>query len=131
MADAKPHPKSAQLARGERRYKRKTASPKQWQAIIAAKGSPCRVCELYPARAPRPIEYHHLVARVHGGGDEADNIVPLCGGHHSSITRRESYTTRTLLEQLSDAEYTYMIGKGGEDYPTRAYGVSYERGGAA
>ena len=42
MAD--PYPKSRQLARGERRYRRKVASAKQWQAIMAAKIGPCRVC---------------------------------------------------------------------------------------
>ena len=42
--DVTPFPKSVQLARGERRYKRKVASPKQWQAISEAKRGPCRVC---------------------------------------------------------------------------------------
>ena len=43
MTDAKPYTKSQQLARGAKRYRRKVASPKQWQAIIAAKVGPCRV----------------------------------------------------------------------------------------
>jgi hypothetical protein len=41
--EARPYPKAQQLARGARRYRRKVASPKQWQAIIAAKQGPCRV----------------------------------------------------------------------------------------
>ena len=38
-----PFPKQRQLARGQRRYRRKVASPKLWQAIIAAKFGPSRV----------------------------------------------------------------------------------------
>ena len=42
--EAKPYPKAQQLARGERRYRRKVASAKQWQRIAAEKQGPCRVC---------------------------------------------------------------------------------------
>lgn len=130
MGDAQPYSKDAQLARGERRYKRKVASPKQWQAIIAAKRDSCRVCEVEfggPGLSVAGIELHHLVARVHGGGDEPDNIVPLCAIHHADITKRNAPAARALLSTLSDAEYAYMIDNGGEDYPVRAYGVSYGR----
>jgi hypothetical protein len=34
---------------------------------------------------------------------------------------------RLLLSRLSDAEYSYMVSKGGDDYAERAYGISYER----
>jgi hypothetical protein len=47
-----PFPKSAQLARGARRYRRKVASPKQWQAIIAAKQGPCRVSPRFALTVP-------------------------------------------------------------------------------
>jgi hypothetical protein len=43
VLSGEPDPKSRSLARGARRYRRKVASPKQWQAIIAAKRGPCRV----------------------------------------------------------------------------------------
>ena len=125
MADAKPYPKSQQLARGERRYRRKVASPKQWQAIRAAKldGQTCRISDDRRAEV-----LHHLVKRSHGGDDVADNLVPLCEVCHGIIhAAHGSPTAQYLLERLSDAEYAYMIERGGEDYPERAYGISYER----
>jgi hypothetical protein len=126
MAD--PYPKSRQLARGERRYRRKIASPKQWQAIIAAKGDLCRVCEsMGRAITFGHVEYHHLVARAHRGDDVAANIVPLCSYHHSAITVCSEPQVDALLSNLTDTEYAYMIQRGGEDYPERAYGIRYTR----
>jgi 5-methylcytosine-specific restriction endonuclease McrA len=127
--DALPRPKSAQLARGERRYRRKVASPKQWQAIIAAKSGPCRVCRdaASNGRLHSLIHHHHIVARVHGGDDVADNIAPLCPGCHTLVTCRLPATCSRFLETLTDAEYAYMIERGGESYPERAYGLRYRR----
>jgi hypothetical protein len=34
---------------------------------------------------------------------------------------------RLLLDNLTDAEYAYMIERGGENYPERAYGLRYRR----
>jgi hypothetical protein len=124
-----PYPKSAQLSRGERRYRRKVASPKQWQAIISAKGSRCRMdpglgCIF-------AVQYHHLVRREDGGDDVADNIIPLCGQHHEHVHKRGHRNMYRLLGALTNAEYAYMIERGGEDYPERAYGVSYSRAGGA
>ena len=119
-----PDPKSRTLARGERRYRRKVASPKQWQAIQAAKMGPCRVCS---RRYPPYMQLHHLVSREDHGDDVADNLVPVCGSCHDFITRRVPLTCADLLGTLSDAEYSYMIQRGGEDYPERAYGVEYRR----
>lgn len=129
VSDVTPYPKSAQLARGASRYRRKVASPKQWQAIIAAKQAPCRVCRDAASNGSvhSRIQFHHLVSREDHGDDVADNIVPLCEDCHGQVTRRVPATRRTLLSHLSDAEYAYMIERGGEDYPERAYGVSYER----
>jgi len=123
-----PYPKEKQLARGERRYRRKVASPKQWQSIIAAKRGLCRVCRGGEQSVRGPIEFHHVVARAHGGDDVADNIVPIHAGCHGRITRRDYGAAEVLLRFLSDAEYAYMIERGGEDYPERAYGIRYERG---
>ena len=124
-----PYPKSRQLARGERRYRRKIASPKQWQAITAAKIGPCRccgsVCEY--DRLYGLVEYHHVVARVHGGDDVADNIVPVCHDCHDAVTRRDPVAARNLLASLDDAEYSYAVTKAGEDYFERAYGLRYAR----
>ena len=124
MSDVHPFPKSAQLARGERRYRRKVASPKQWQAIEAAKLGPCRVCSFRPAAG---LDLHHLVWREHGGDDVAANIVPICRKCHAALHDRARAIARLLLSRLSDAEYAYMVERGGEDYPERVYGVRYER----
>ena len=124
MSDVHPFPKSAQLARGARRYRRKVASPKQWQAIAAGKAGPCRVCS---AVTPRLMQLHHVVWREDGGDDVADNIVAVCPPCHAALHRRAPAIARLLLSRLSDAEYAYMVERGGEDYPERVYGVRYER----
>ena len=124
MADAKPYPKSSQLARGERRYRRKVASPKQWQALASAKLGPCRVCTVVH---PAYMQLHHLVSREDHGDDVADNLVSLCGECHDAVTRRARLECYELLCELSDAEYAYMVERGGEDYPERAYGIRYQR----
>ena len=132
LVSGAPDPKSRTLARGERRYRRKVASSKQWQAIIAAKRGPCRVCltangpEQYPG-VFGPIQWHHIVAREDHGDDCEDNIVPLHQFCHMGVTQRLPRYCQCLLWQLSDAEYAYMIERGGEDYPERAYGVEYRR----
>ena len=127
MTDAKPYPKAAQLARGERRYRRKVASPKQWQAIIAAKGDTCRLRPQWEAGhlRYRPPEYHHLVARSPSGlGDDvSENIVPLCSVCHHEVTRRSEPFLRMLARALTDAEYAYVVGKLGEGGMERLFGV--------
>jgi hypothetical protein len=129
--EAKPRPKSAQLARGQRRYRRKVASPKQWQAIIAAKQGPCRVCVLPYSNGQDAgrVELHHLVKRGDGGDDVPENIVPLHSLCHRFVEfpKANPEACRRLLESLTDAEYAYMIERGGEDYPERAYGIVYAR----
>ena len=119
----------ADLTRGERRYRRKVASAKQWQAIVAAKQGPCRVC-VNPQTNGHDfgrITFHHLVSRAHGGDDVADNIVPLHELCHMRVGHYDKLAVRNLLGSLTDAEYAYMIGKGGEDYPERVYGLKCER----
>jgi 5-methylcytosine-specific restriction endonuclease McrA len=117
LVAGQPHPKSAQLARGDRRYRRKVASPKQWQAIIAAKKGPCRVCGFTGI-----MEYHHLVPRAQGGDDVADNIVPLGHSCHEKITSRTLKAAESV--SLTDAEYAYVIGKLGEGGIERLFGVT-------
>jgi 5-methylcytosine-specific restriction endonuclease McrA len=124
---AKPYPKSSQLARGERRYRRKVASAKQWQAIQAAKLGPCRVC-VAPSRngggfQSHRIQLHHIVPRDLGGDDVPENIAPVCGDCHGKITRRETTALHALAASLTDAEYAYCIDKLGEDALTRLFGV--------
>jgi 5-methylcytosine-specific restriction endonuclease McrA len=108
-----PYPKGKQLARGVRRYRRRVASPKQWQAIIAAKGGPCRVCA-DPASNGRVhglIEFHHLVSRARGGDDVPDNIVPLCSDCHAAVTRGAPGTVRLLAALLTPQERSYVQRK--------------------
>ena len=125
-----PFPKEAQLARGERRYRRKVASAKDWQRITAAKLGPCRVCLRASAngglrsRAPHLIEFHHLVARIHGGDDVEDNIVPLCQDHHGLVTAGEPISRRYLSESLSESERGYVLRKVGAAGMSRLFGVA-------
>lgn len=120
--DARPLPKTAQLARGDRRYRRKVAGAKRWQQIADAKQGPCRVCF-----EPAPNELHHILSRAHGGSDTEANIAPLCRRCHDRITRRVETVVRMFLVSLTDAEYSYAVHHGGEDFWERAYGLRYSR----
>jgi 5-methylcytosine-specific restriction endonuclease McrA len=124
-----PDPKARTLARGPRRYRRKVASPKQWQAIQAEKIGPCRVCVLPGGNGYGLgfIHFHHVVSREDHGDDVADNLVPLHDVCHALVTKRDHYACAALLARLTDAEYAYAIERGGEGYFERAYGVRYER----
>lgn len=124
-----PYPKSRQLARGERRYRRKVASPKQWAAIRAEKldAQPCRICDVVwgdrtELRFGR-IELHHLVPRSRGGDDVAANLVALCWWHHDRVTRNVPSALRLLEAELTDQERAYVIGKLGEGALERLFGV--------
>jgi 5-methylcytosine-specific restriction endonuclease McrA len=121
-----PYPKGKQLARGERRYRRKVASPKAWQSIIAAKQGPCRVC-CHPngnGHGLGLVQFHHLIPRVHGGDDVPDNIVPLHAACHSAVTSRAPGALQSVSRSLTDAEYAYVIGKLGEGALARLFGVT-------
>ena len=104
--EAKPFSKSAQLARGTRRYRRKVASAKQWQRIIAAKHGPCRACGHTGFRPP--VFFHHLIPRAQGGDDTEDNIVPLCEDCHAKLHNGDTKTARRLTRRLSLAEFVYV-----------------------
>lgn len=120
----KPYPKDSQLARGERRYHRKVASPKRWQAIIAAKNGPCRVCG-----STGPVEFHHTVPRSIGGSDTESCIVPLCTVCHQKVTNRDRAACAALRRSLTDAEYAYAVELLGEARFEQRYPVVYETGG--
>jgi 5-methylcytosine-specific restriction endonuclease McrA len=117
-----PYPKSRQLGRGQRRYRRKVASPKQWAAIRAEKidGKPCRIhgVQVYMEQA------HHLVPRSRGGDDVADNIVPLCLNCHHRVTSNETLALRMLAESVTDAERAYVVGKLGPNGMERLFGAA-------
>lgn len=120
-----PYPKSRQLRRGAKRYRRIVASPKQWQAIVAEKQGPCRLC-LDPAANGRlygRIEFHHLLSRARGGDDVAENIIPLCPGCHEHVTRNRVYALRALARVLTPAEVAYLVAALGEGAIERLFGV--------
>lgn len=121
-----PYPKSRQLARGAKRYRRKIASPKQWQAIMAAKIGPCRVCNTpgHNGRLHGRIVLHHLVTRAALGDDVADNIVPLCGVCHLEVSSARGDARAKLAASLTDGEYAYIVGKLGEGALERLFGVN-------
>ncbi len=114
--------KEAQLARSGRRYHRKVASPKRWQAIFESKQGPCKSCNASP-----PNELHHVISRAHGGSDTESNLVPLCRECHALVTGRDQPTIRSLLVNLSNEEYSYAVEHGGENFFEVAYGLRYER----
>lgn len=122
MSEAKPYPKTTQLARAEKRYHRKVASPKRWQAILDEKMGPCRV-----TGAPPPNDPAHLIARGQGGPDRAWNIVPLAREPHRLFDARDPETCRKVLESLTDEEYAGLIEHGGEQVFERRFGLKYER----
>ena len=122
MTDAKPYPKASQLARGERRYRRKVASPKQWQAIIEAKIAGCG-CRMALYCFPGSQQAHHLVSRAQGGDDVADNIVPLCPECHGLVTRRDQYALARLASRINARERAYVVGKLGEGGMERLFRV--------
>ena len=115
-----PYSKERQLARGERRYRRKVASAKEWQRIVAAKQGPCRVCVRplanggTPANAPHRVQFHHLVARIHGGDDLEENIVPVCLECHDAVTRGSATALAALESNLTESERGYVLRKLGE-----------------
>jgi 5-methylcytosine-specific restriction endonuclease McrA len=129
--EAKPYSKAQQLARGAKRYRRKVASAKQWQAICAAKGGPCRVCgtatTYLQAWGASSITFHHVIPRDLGGDDVKDNIVPLCFACHERVTARKPGSCLNLCASLTDAEYAYAVDKLGEGVFERVYGVTYGR----
>lgn len=122
--DARPMSKEQQLARKERRYKRRVASPKQWQMIAAERQGPCLTCG-----SPAPNELHHILPRVRGGEDKARNIAPLCSECHGILTRRASAAlARMFVAALDDEQYAYAVTNGGETIWESVYGLKYVAG---
>lgn len=120
-----PFPKSSQLARGERRYRAKKASPGQWQRIIEAKRGQCLICERLGVRARSMyMDFHHLVPRARGGDDVAENIVPLCSLHHHDVTVNNPHALAALHLMLTNDERAYCESKLGAEWSARLFGVT-------
>lgn len=118
----KPYPKTVQLARQERRYRRKVAGPKRWQQIAQAKQGPCRVTGAAP-----PNELAHLISRAQGGPDTEWNIVPLAHDAHLLFDQRDPETCRIVCETLTDQEYAGLVEYAGEQVFERRFGIRFER----
>lgn len=123
--DAQPHPKEAATRPGRvKRYRRKIAGPKQWQALVAEKAGPCRICHWGWATGYGALEMHHLVSRAQRGDDVADNLIPLCAVHHLAVTTGDSAALQRVALTLTDAERAYIVGKLGEGGMERLFGVT-------
>ena len=120
--DAKPLPKSDQLARGPRRGARRVASRERWAQIAASRQGPCWVCD-----KPPPSHLHHLIYRSEGGADTEGNIVPLCIGCHELVHAGARAECEILAGRivLDDLAYAYVVEHGGEGWFERRLGVSY------
>ncbi len=54
----------------------KTLRVRSDQNLELVKNQPCKVC------GKRPVDPHHIRSRGAGGGDELENLLPLCRQHH-------------------------------------------------
>jgi hypothetical protein len=132
--DVTPFPKTIQTARRTKKYRRKVASSKQWAGLIAERQGPCRLCA-----APPPNDMHHLIPRDRGGGDVAENLIPLCRECHHRIEAREpglcgALVASTWMNQPEPGpnggaqdEYSFACEAAGDDWPERVYGIRYRR----
>lgn len=101
------------------------ASKDEWAEIARVKQGPCRVCVLPESNGSywKQIELHHLIPRSRGGGDVAENIVPLCRSCHGLVTRYDTYALRALGSSLSADERSYVVRMLGKYGPERLFGV--------
>lgn len=100
--------------------KKTAASPERIAEIREKKCSDgCRLCGKHPATA------HHLIPRSQQGIWTESNIVGLCGdgvqGCHGLIESRDRAACHLLRSLLTDAEYSYLISKKGEEWLERRY----------
>lgn len=119
-----PFPKERQLAQ-TKRYRRHVATRKEWERITAVKMGPCRVCVNVQTNGHDygTITFHHLVARIHGGDDVEDNIVPVHFVCHERVTMRDHIALAAVAESLSESERGYVLRKLGPDGYARLFGV--------
>jgi hypothetical protein len=102
--------------------KRVKASPAEWERLRAEKIALCRVCSDAVGAT-----LHHLVSKSLGGGDVADNLVPLCGsgttGCHGLVEAHNMWACDLLGRRLTEAERAYVVGKKGAYFLESRYGV--------
>ena len=76
---------------------------KSEENLQLARDSPCLVCKRRP-----PSEVHHLKTRASNGGDEIENIIPVCRMDHVKIHQYGLSKMVGLSESLKKA----LIEKG-------------------
>lgn len=97
---------------GDTPYRRRTASRRQWAAIIREKTGPCRVCgSEQNGRVETRIHLHRLVSRPRGGDDVPDNVVPLCRGCYELVVIGDEATLVQLSVRLTKNELAYVKRK--------------------
>lgn len=99
--------------------KRHKADVDEWKILRKLKLGSCRVC--WRLQAEWPMELHHLVGRDLGGGDEPDNLVPLCRECHKLVEERSHPECELLRASLTLREYAYVLDKKGVDYLSKYY----------
>jgi hypothetical protein len=102
--------------------KRVKADPNEWQRLRAEKIALCRVCAEKIGST-----LHHLVPKSLGGGDVAENLVPLCGsgtmGCHGLVEAHNMWACDLLGRRLTEAERRYVVDTKGAYYLESRYGV--------
>jgi hypothetical protein len=110
------------------------ASPARIEEIRSKKCQRCLLCGNGPTEQ-MPINAAHLIPKGMGGTiggvwTEA-NIVGLCGhgnldGCHALIEKKDRPACHLLRSLLSDAEYSYVVSKMGEQWLDNKYPVIWE-----
>lgn len=128
-----PVPKPASSVGGMGRPKRIRPLKVSRERILEIKAKKCDECRL--CGKPGPVDAHHLVPRGMGGtiGGEwtESNVVGLCGhgnvdGCHGLVESRDRAACHLLRSLLTDAEYSYVTTKMGEQWLDLRYPVQWE-----
>jgi len=108
-----------------------TQTSNEWDAIVAVKIGPCRVCggAAYNGGSFPRVTFHRVVSLEDGGALEPANVVPVCLACRDKLGKRDLLACLALLVHLEPDEWRYLVEhpNGGADYPRRAYGIDYGR----
>jgi hypothetical protein len=126
--DWKPEPSVGGMGRPKRNRPTK-ASPARIDEIKAKKCKECRLCG-----TTVKVNAAHLIPKGMGGTIGGvwteSNIVGLCGsgntGCHGLTEKRDRQACHRLRELLTDAEYSYVVSKMGEQWLDNRYPVIWE-----
>ena len=70
---------------------------------------PCWVC------GGKWQELHHILARVHSGDDQVENLAPLCSACHRKVEARDPEARAALRGALMPTNLAYLQDKLGEN----------------